>query len=63
MYSGYGTTFDGAGAWNFGNDLAKNVVIFRIGNSSPSHTNNPKNSFLALGEDQTYGIDKNSPEK
>ena len=34
VYCGYGIVFDGAGSWNFGNDLARNVVIFAVDNSS-----------------------------
>ena len=29
--------FDRAGSWNFGNDLARNVLIFVIDKSSSSH--------------------------
>ena len=38
--------FDEAGSWNFGNDIARNVVIFGVVNSSSSHTDNHKNNFL-----------------
>ena len=34
VYCGYGIVFDGAGSWNFGNDLTRNVVIFAVDNSS-----------------------------
>ena len=30
VYSGYGIAFDGAGSWNFGNNFARNFVIFDI---------------------------------
>ena len=65
LYSGYGITFDSAGSWNFGNDFARNVIIFIVDNSSSSHTDNHKNNFLVLGEDPTYGINRcfGSPEK
>ena len=33
-YNGYGVAFDGKGNKNFGNDSARNVVIFGIDNSS-----------------------------
>ena len=36
MYSGFGVTFDGAGLWNFANDLAGNVIVFGVDNSSSS---------------------------
>ena len=45
MYSGYAIAFDGTGLWIFGNDSAKNVVIFGVDNSSASHTDNCKNNF------------------
>ena len=56
MYSGYGTTFDSAGAWSFGNDDARNVVIFRIDNNSSSHAHIHKKNVLVLSEGQTFGI-------
>ena len=56
IYCCYGITFDGAGLWNFGNDLARNVVIYGGDNSSSSHADNRKNNFLVLGEGLTYGI-------
>ena len=48
VYSGFGITFDGACSWNFGNDFAKNVVIFVADNSSSSHANSCKNNFYSL---------------
>ena len=48
VYSGYGIAF--------GNDLAKNVIIFGFDNSSSSHTDNLKNNFWVLGERPTFGI-------
>ena len=53
MYSGYGIAYHGAGLQNFDNDFAKNVLIFGIDNSSSADTDNSKNIFLLLGEDQT----------
>ena len=34
MYSDFGIPFDGVGSWNFGNDFARNVVIFVVDISS-----------------------------
>ena len=51
VYSGYGITFGSAGSWSFGNDFARNVVIFGVYNSSSSD-----NNFLILAESPTYGI-------
>ena len=36
MYHGNGIAFDSAGIWIFANDAARNVIIFRVDNSSPS---------------------------
>ena len=55
LHCGYGLKFDGAGSWNFGNDFARNVVIFDIDDSSSSHTDERENNFLVLGEGPTYG--------
>ena len=40
----------------FGNDVAKNVVIFSVHNSSSSHTDNQKNDFFVLGGRPTDGV-------
>ena len=29
-YTSYGTAFSGAGSWSFGNDFARNVVVFGV---------------------------------
>ena len=55
LYSGYRTAFDGKGKWNFGNDFARNVVIFGVDNSSTSYADNHKNNFLVLSEEVTNG--------
>ena len=41
---------------NFGNDFARNVVIFSVDNSSSSHTDNCENNFLVLDERDIFGI-------
>ena len=56
-YNGRGIAFDGEGSWSFGNDFARNVVVFGVDNSSSSHTDNRKHNFLVLGEGPTQGID------
>ena len=62
--SGYGITFDSAGSWSFGNDFARNVIIFDVDNSSLFHCDNRKNNFSILSEDPTYGNRSfRSPEK
>ena len=39
---------------SFGNELARNVVILDVDNSSSSHTDNRKINFLPLGEGPTH---------
>ena len=46
VYSGYGMAFDGKGEWSFGNDYARNVIIFGVDNSLSSHADNLKNNLL-----------------
>ena len=36
--------------WSYGNDFARNVVIFALNNASSSHTDNETKYFLVLGE-------------
>ena len=63
--SGYGRTFDWKGEWSFVNYYARNVIVFCVDNSSPSHADNLKNNFLVLGEGNTFDINENlgAPEK
>ena len=65
MYSGYRITFDSAGSWDFDNDIARNVIIFDVNNSSSSHADNDNNNVLVLGERPTFGINGRvgSPER
>ena len=39
-FKGRGIAFDGEVSWSFGNNFARNVVIFGADNSSSSHTDN-----------------------
>ena len=48
-------TFDSAGLRSFDKEFPINVTIFRIINSSSSHSENHKNNFLILRDDPTYG--------
>ena len=65
VYSAYGIKFDSAGSWSLDNDLARNVIIFGVDNSTSSHSDNSKNNFKLLSEGPTYGINESfgSPEK
>ena len=38
--------FDGKSEWGFGNDYARNVIIFGVDNSSSSHADNLTNNLL-----------------
>ena len=58
VYSGYGITIDSASSWSFDNDTARNVIIFGIDNSSPSHAENRKNNFLLISEDPSFSINE-----
>ena len=64
-YISYGIVLDVKGSWNFGNEFARNVVIFGVNFSSSSHSINHKNNFLVLGEGPAFGINGSvsSPEK
>ena len=65
VYSGCGITFESTGSWRFGNDFARNVIIFGVDNSSWSHSDNCKNNFVMLDEGPTCGFNGSfgSPEK
>ena len=56
VYSGHGITINSAGSESFGNDFARNVIIFGFDNSSSSHFDNRKINFLIFDEGPTYGI-------
>ena len=58
MYSSHGVTFDGVGSWDFGKDFARNLLIFDVGNSFSSQTDNCKNYFLVLRGGNTFGINE-----
>ena len=58
MFSGYGTTFDSPGSWNFDNDTARSVTIFGVENNSSSDADNRKNSVLVLGEGPTFRVNE-----
>ena len=47
-YSDYGIAFDGKGTWDFGNDFARNGIIFVVDNSSSSHAYYRKDNFFSV---------------
>ena len=46
VYSGYKIAFGGVDSWCFGDDFARNFLIFGVDNNSLSHTDNCKNNCL-----------------
>ena len=56
----YAIAFDGAGSSSFGNDFARNVIIFGVDNSSSSDTSNQKNNFSVLSKRSTDDINDSS---
>ena len=58
LYSGYAVAFDRKSLWIFNKRFARNVIIFRIDNSSSSNTDSLKNDFLTLGEGNTFGMNE-----
>ena len=48
MYSGYRITFDSGGSWSFDNDIARNVIMFGVDNSSSFRAANCKIIFVVL---------------
>ena len=42
--------------WNFGNNFARNVIIFGVDNSSSSHSSNQKNNVLVFVIGRTESI-------
>ena len=56
VYSGCGITFDSGGWHSFDNGTARNVIIFGIDCSWPSHIDNCKSKFLILGLGLFYKI-------
>ena len=53
---GHGIAFDGKGTWSFGNNYARNVIMFGVDNIPSSHADNCKNNLLVLCEGGTFGI-------
>ena len=54
--SGYGIRFDSGDFWSFHNENARNFIIFGVDNSSSSHSDNCKNTFLILPLELTEAL-------
>ena len=52
-YSGCSIGFDRKGFFSIGDEVSKNVIIFRVDMSSSSHIDNKKKDILILGKDPT----------
>ena len=65
MYSGYGITFESKVPWSFDNDIARNVIVFNVDNSSSSQADSRKSNSLVQREGPTFNISGRfgSPEK
>lgn len=50
IYYGWGIAIDAAGARSCGNNFSGNVIVFCVISRSSIHSDNHKNSLLALGE-------------
>ena len=46
------------GTWSFCNGYSRNVKTFGVDNSSSSHTDNWKNSFLVLRKEDTFSTNR-----
>ena len=51
-YSGYSIGFDSKGFCSNGDEIGRNVIIFGVGVSSSSQTDNKKKDILILGKGQ-----------
>ena len=56
VYNGYGIKFNSPGPWTFGNDFARNVMIFGVDISSTAHFPKCKNNFVSVRSNSNYGI-------
>ena len=65
VYSSCRIAYDGKDERSFGNEFARNVIIFEFDSSSSSHTGSIKNGFLIYGKEDTFGINGSfgAPEK
>ena len=45
FYNSQEIVFDGEGSWSFGNDFARNALIFCVDNNSSHTDNNKKPTF------------------
>ena len=51
-----GIAFDRADSWSFGNNFARNAIVFAVDNSSSIHSESCENIFLVFGKGPTDDI-------
>ena len=51
-YSEYSIGFDSKGFYSIGDEIGRNIIIFGVGMSSSSQTDNKKKDILILGKGQ-----------
>ena len=56
-YSGYGIGFDRKWFFSLGNEIGRNVIIFRVEINSSPHIDNKKKYILVLGKGPTQGLE------
>ena len=62
-HSRCGTGFDRKGEFWFGNEVARNVIIFGVDMSSSTKIDNRKKDFLILGKGPTQGLENTLQKK
>ena len=56
-YSGYGIGFDRETSFSFGNEIGKNLIIFRVDMRSSTKIDNRKKDILIRGKGPTQGLE------
>ena len=62
-HSRCGTGFDRKGEFWFGDEVARNVIIFGVDMSSSTKIDNRKKDFLILGKGPTQGLENTLQKK
>ena len=56
-YSEYGIGFDRKGSHSIGNEVGRNIIIFRVDMNSSSHIDDKKKDILILDKGPTQGLE------
>ena len=62
-HSWCGTGFDRKGEFSFGNEVARNIIIFGVDMNSSTKIDNGKKDFLILGKGPTQGLENTLQKK